>query len=255
MTWSELARLGEGRVDTVGAPIPISPDGRVEADGHEPGRLGVVGGLELAAEGPSQPGAQEQNRGRVHVAVHAGLGDALIADLFECGREKRAPAGEAGPGEIRVAGAVAVGQRAQDERRGCEAPLVSVMRRWAIAPRPTAEGTRGTTDGHHATMGASGSSRGVMRVSAWSMAATRRPQQDDLGGAGVAAHADLRVERVPSPLAATSTMMRQGCSRDATLAVLIASSASASVASMTRVMTRPNVMTPPSLRRLAAIPS
>ena len=43
-------------------------------------------------------------------------------------------------------------------------------------------------------------------------------------------------------------MMRHGCSREATLAVAIASSWFAPVASMTRVMTRPRVITPPSLR-------
>ena len=64
----------------------------------------------------------------------------------------------------------------------------------------SSEMVRGAADGHHATTGESGSSSGMTTLLLWRVSGTVEPQDDDLTGAGVAAHPDLGVEARGSPL-------------------------------------------------------
>jgi len=133
---------------------------------------------------------------------------------------------------------------------GCFAVVLSMIRRVAMAPTGSCDGTSGASRGHQATIGASGSRSGITSVSARSRSG---PEARSTTTSEAPASPPTRIcasRCVVLPLAAgATTMTRHGCSRLASLAASTDSSMSPSSASTTRVSTRPRATAPPSSRR------
>ena len=131
----------------------------------------------------------------------------------------------------------------------------SVMRRCAIWPIGVAAGTCGGRDGHHATTGVSGSSRGVTIASGW---APTSPSMCMTTTSAAPASPPRRnsASRRFSPRGSpdTSTSTRAGCSRDTALTVATMFSMSSSRWARTMsVSTRPVVTMPPVSRRVTSL--
>ena len=77
---------------------------------------------------------------------------------------------------------------------GSLAMVLSMIRRAAMAPTGSCDGTFGASRGHQATIGASGSRSGITRVSVRSRSGPKARSTTTSRGAGVTAHADLGVE-------------------------------------------------------------
>lgn len=112
---------------------------------------------------------------------------------------------------------------------GCSAAYESVTRRWPSAPSGSFAGSSGAFTGHQTTTGASGSSSGSTTDWAWCSTSPyiRRTTVSPLPAsvptrisASSRAAARSRGERETR---LTTTRVREGCSRDASLAALSAS--------------------------------
>jgi hypothetical protein len=195
----------------------------------------------------------EQLDARVGLLARHLDGDDLAADLVEGGGQHRAPRGDPGPGQVGVARLVALGPGPQlvDGLLGRVAVGDPALAR---APSGSFAGSRGASTDHQTTTGASGSSSGRTTDWAWSETSpySRRTTVSPVPASAPtrtsASSRDFVRSRGERETRLITTSVREGCSREASLAAFRASYAFSSSVTMTRVRTMPTAGVPMARR-------